>query len=217
MNASTLTVSPTAAVRLGGEVEGPDLTVYLLTRRALPREFARLAAAAATMPEGAYALEEQIAMMARVLHVHHAHTVHSIWPVLRERDPEVLVLLGVLQANLSRIDEMAAAAADRAVPLGARARVLKSLSAALKRHYDFEDDEVGPLLRRFFTGAEWTACSAALTTHLRGDRGRFVATMVDHLDPFEAEALLRAGGKTLRYRLLWQRKWAAHRPLIYGF
>jgi iron-sulfur cluster repair protein YtfE (RIC family) len=201
---------------------GPDLTIFLLAHRVFRREFDRLGEAAAVIgAEEApltYAIEDQIAMMARSLHAHHHGEDTEIWPVVRERDPAGAVVLDALEQEHTKIDPLISIVTDTSIPLRHRAVVLHELSDLLNAHLDREEAEALPLIRRHFTAAEWEADGKAHTKKLRKDLPAFVCTMIDHMTPDEVAQLMADGPKILvvLYKLSWRRMWARRRPLIDG-
>lgn len=121
--------------------------------------------------ERAEIVADHIALMGRLLELHHGGEDHDIWPRLLERYPEEIQPLvhGMEKqhARIAELDQSLTAALatwrsdgshdsrDRAL------NTLEQLLSVLREHLGEEEDYVVPLIEKHITGDEWDAMVAA--------------------------------------------------------
>jgi Hemerythrin HHE cation binding domain len=125
-----------------------ELSGFLSMHQGFRAEFGRLAIACRS-PRGAAheeLLEEQLALVLDVLHLHHTHEDVHLWPFLLERSPESAPDLDALEEEHEVLAPLIDAAHDGSVPLPHRAGVLEELHRAVGEHLDHEERVGVPLM-----------------------------------------------------------------------
>lgn len=155
---------------------GIDLSGFLSAHRAMRVEYGRLAAVAGSPRDDAHAalIDDQIAVYLDLLHQHHTHEDEDMWPLLRERAPDSVAELDLLESQHAGLDPMIDAAGDRTLPRGRRAAALAELHAALNDHLDDEERIALPLIRAHITPPEWDAQGTRAVEAMSGTQRKIV-------------------------------------------
>jgi hypothetical protein len=155
---------PTAIVA-SARTERPDLSGWLCGHAGMRQEFGLLATVASRSPgpEAARLVEDQIAMVLETLHHHHTGEDEMVWPILRERAPEAVAELDMLEAEHVRVDPLITNCGDTTLPLADRACLLAELHDLINAHLDHEERVAIPLIWRHVTVAEWEALGERAT------------------------------------------------------
>lgn len=129
------------------------LTGFLMMHAGFRAEFGRLAEACGNPRDGTHEelLEEQLALVLEMLHLHHAHEDTGLWPRLAAYAPEAADVLAELESEHAVLDPLIAAASDRRVPLPERAPTLRRLHELVNEHLDHEERTAVPLMLRHLT------------------------------------------------------------------
>src|SRR4051794_22826936 len=126
-------------------------------------EFDLLAVAAAEVGPGELdrigALDDQIALLVRVLHHHHTAEDDGIWPIIRAADPTTAVVFDRLEGDHDELQLLLDEVADASRPMRLRAPVLRCLHTKLSEHLACEERDGVPLIRRHVTAQQWEAVS----------------------------------------------------------
>src|SRR4051794_36814405 len=122
-------------------------------------EFDLLAVAAAEVGPGELdrigALDDQIAMLVRVLHHHHTAEDDGIWPIIRAADPAAGAIFDRLEADHDELQLLLDEVNDSSRPIGLRAPVLRALHTKLCEHLACEERDGVPLIGRHVSAAQW--------------------------------------------------------------
>jgi hypothetical protein len=166
---------------------GPDLTVILLVHWMFREEFAALADAAARTqdPARGAALEDQLALMLRVLHEHHTGEDTLMWPLVRQRDPASAAVLDAMEAEHQELDPLIERAGAAGLPLAERAEPLSRLSERLNAHLDREEEEALPFVQRHMTADEFAALDKTMMKGLGDDLPAVGGAVMWHATPDE--------------------------------
>jgi hypothetical protein len=199
----------------------PDLSGFLMAHRGFRAEFARLAAAARQVRDGAHAalIEDQIELVLHLLHHHHTAEDTTVWPELLRLAPEAAPALARLEAQHEEMDPLFVAVADRARPVAERADDLQRLNDLLNAHLDEEEHEAVPLIRAHISRSWWNKDGKAVTKSL--DRKR-LPVIFGWLGSVSTPAQ-RAGAlatvpwlpRTL-YRMIWGPAYRKRFTALYG-
>lgn len=204
------------AAGTGGANTDPMLSVHKMFRR----EFAALAreAPAEHDPARTAALEEQLRMVLRVLHLHHCGEDEDMWPLLRRRAPESAAVLDSMEADHEVLDPLIERAGDTSVPLAGRAPVLRELSQRLDAHLDREESEALPLIRRHISEAEFSEMDKQSIKACGKDLPALAGAVLWHATPDERTRLLDAVPAIfgIMWRLSWRRRYARRAVRTYG-
>ena len=125
-----------------------ELSGFLAMHQGFRAEFGRLAVACREPRDAAHEalLEEQLALVLDVLHLHHTHEDVHLWPFLLERSPESAWDLDTLELEHEILAPLIDAAHDTSVPLPGRVAVLERLHRTLNDHLDHEERVGVPLM-----------------------------------------------------------------------
>ena len=118
-----------------------ELSGFLAMHQGFRAEFGRLAVACRVPRDSAHEalLEEQLALVLDVLHLHHTHEDVHLWPYLLDREPGASADLDALEEEHEVLAPLIDAAHDSSVPLPDRAAVLDELHDVLNAHLDHEE------------------------------------------------------------------------------
>jgi hypothetical protein len=130
-----------------------ELSGFLSMHQGFRAEFGRLAVASRAPRDAAHEslLEEQLALVLDVLHLHHTHEDRHLWPYLLECSPRSAADLDSLEAEHEVLAPLIDEAHDTSVPLTERARVLDELHEVLNAHLDHEERVGVPLMLAYLT------------------------------------------------------------------
>jgi hypothetical protein len=130
-----------------------ELNGFLSMHQGFRAEFGRLALACRTPRDPAHEalLEEQLALVLDVLHLHHTHEDDHLWPYLLRCSPGSATDLDALEAEHEVLAPLIDAAHDARVPLPERAGVLDELHRVLNAHLDHEERVGVPLMLEHLT------------------------------------------------------------------
>jgi hypothetical protein len=130
-----------------------ELSGFLAMHQGFRAEFGRLAAACRAPRDAAHEalLEEQLALVLDVLHLHHTHEDIHLWPYLLERSPESAWELDTLELEHEILVPLIDAAGDSSIPLPQRVAVLDRLHRTLNDHLDHEEAVGVPLMLAHLT------------------------------------------------------------------
>lgn len=134
-------------------ITSEELSGFLAMHAGFRAEFGRLALACRAPRDAAHAtlLEEQLALVLDVLHLHHTHEDVHLWPYLLERSPGSAGELDALELEHEILAPLIEAARDAAVPLPGRVAVLERLHRTLNDHLDHEERIGVPLMLEHMT------------------------------------------------------------------
>jgi hemerythrin-like domain-containing protein len=141
------------------------LAVHTMFRRELGLLPGLVRGVVAGDAERAAVVGDHVALVTRMLHIHHSGEDKHIWPLLRERGArEITQIVDVMQEQHERIhqdylqaDEALAAWREHAPAGGgdALAGAIEQLIPHLEAHLSLEEDRVVPLIERYVTAAEY--------------------------------------------------------------
>jgi hypothetical protein len=148
--------------------EAADTRIMAIVHNSLKRDLRRVRAALTGDPAPAgrqrRALGEHVEWLMDFLHDHHTAEDEGLWPLVRERNPEIGDLLDSLEGDHQRIaptiGPLVVAAREYARTTGDEPRralltALDNLSEVLLPHLDREVDEAMPLVSASISKAEW--------------------------------------------------------------
>ncbi|MBV9379042.1 MAG: hemerythrin domain-containing protein [Streptosporangiaceae bacterium] len=197
-----------------------NLLTMLLAHRTFRKEFAALAREAATPhdPARGAALDDQLGLILRGLHLHHTGEDTEIWPLLLRRAPQAAPVLDAMEAEHHELDPLIAQAGDTSLPLTERAGVLSELSKRLGAHLDREEREALPLIERHIPAAEWAAIEERIMKKLGKDLPDAAGLLMWYASPEERREFFAGIPAILQlmYRLSWRRRYARRVARTYG-
>jgi Hemerythrin HHE cation binding domain len=200
--------------------DGANLLTMLLAHRTFRNEFAALAREAARPhdPARGTALDDQLGLMLRGLHLHHTGEDTEIWPLLLRRAPQAAPVLNAMEADHHELDPLIAPAGDTNVPLAERAGALSEMSKRLDAHLDREEREALPLIEQYITAAEWAAIEERIMKGLGKDLPDAAGLLMWYASPEERKEFLAGIPPVLKimYRLWWRRRYARRVARTYG-
>jgi hypothetical protein len=134
-------------------ITSEELSGFLAMHQGFRAEFGRLAVACRAPRDSAHEalLEEQLALVLDVLHLHHTHEDVHLWPYLLDREPGAAADLDALEEEHEVLAPLIDAAHDSSVPLSDRAAVLDELHEVLNAHLDHEERVGVPLMLAHMT------------------------------------------------------------------
>lgn len=191
----------------------PDLSTYRAIHLALRGGADAMADVAATVQPGNRpridALRRYWAGYSAELHKHHTTEDDIFFPALVERVPVAAALIERTDVEHHELDAVTARchAAVSALVAGVRTpdlgRAFGDLAAIMRRHLDFEDEDLIPLFERHFTAEDHEALEKRAMEAL-GIRGAaFTVPFVMHFaDPADRERLL--AGAPVAFRVLYR-------------
>lgn len=150
---------------------GPaDTTIMGIIHQALRRDLERAAAVLGGEPAPSSrqrkAIARHLVWMMAFLRAHHESEDNGLYPVVRERRPDVAPLLDTMDRDhtamtpaITAVESAARAYARRDDPAGRMALLgaIEQLQAVLLPHLQREEDEVMPVVSDTMTDAEWRA------------------------------------------------------------
>jgi hypothetical protein len=130
-----------------------ELIGFLSMHQGFRAEFGRLAVAGRAPRDAAHEalLEEQLALVLDVLHLHHTHEDVHLWPYLLEHSPESGADLDALEEEHEVLAPLIDAAHDTTMPLADRAAVIDELHCIVNDHLDHEERVGVPLMLEHLT------------------------------------------------------------------
>ncbi|MCW2632619.1 MAG: Hemerythrin cation binding domain protein [Pseudonocardia sp.] len=134
-----------------------DLSGFLAAHRSMRVEYGRLADVTTTPRDAAHEalIDDQTAVFLDLLHQHHQGEDELLWPRLRERVPERVADLDLLEEEHHKIDPLLQAAGDKSHSRESRAAALAELHALINQHLDDEERIALPLICEYITPQEW--------------------------------------------------------------
>jgi iron-sulfur cluster repair protein YtfE (RIC family) len=213
----------------------PDLTDYVVVRRAMTVDVGRLARAAHELarrtPDGprARALRDYLVAVIGEIRSHHQVEDDVVWPlVARAANGAGSVVLADLTDEHHALDRLLDAAVALADDLathptyvalaGRLARCLADMSALLDRHVADEERDVFPLIRRYVRVEDYAWARKQFRGNLHPRLLPFlVPWVIGHATPDERRVLLADAGWPLQvlYRL-FRGRFAARAELVFG-
>ncbi len=150
------------------DMEFMNRVFHAALRRDLERAISSLTAATHPTPAQRTALAEHVDLVLDLLHHHHTGEDTGLWPLVRQRAPDLAPQLDLMEAEHASVASAIAlthtAARQYAAtsdPSAARRlrNALVELSGVLLPHLDHEETEVMPRVMRALTGRDWSALS----------------------------------------------------------
>jgi iron-sulfur cluster repair protein YtfE (RIC family) len=144
-----------------------DVRDMYLAHTLFRREFARLPDLIVSIPDGDIAGAEtvgsHVAMLCRLLHLHHEGEDQLVWPKLAARGgaeadaivPTMEKQHHTIEVALARVDELLPAWRSSGRGGGTVADTLHQLLPALLEHMALEEAEILPLAEKHITAPEW--------------------------------------------------------------
>jgi Hemerythrin HHE cation binding domain len=139
-------------------------------RRDLKRASSALTSARQPTPAQRVALSEHLGLMLDLLHHHHTGEDTGLWPLVRDRAPDLAAQLDMMEAEHSLVAgaivsaraaarQYAATATDISAARRRLHAALTDLGRALLPHVDHEETEVMPRVMRALTPHDWSLLS----------------------------------------------------------
>jgi iron-sulfur cluster repair protein YtfE (RIC family) len=183
-----------------------DLTTFRILHRAMRGEVRRLAALTAEQgerpfpPEREAALQRLLGPLTAEIHSHHAKEDEVLWPVVAASAGAAIDLrpLSEEHAENDPCHDQIRAARGRE-----RAEALASLRDLLDEHITEEEKVLFPVLLRYVSAEDFTACEKQFQKSASFSHLRFLLPFIaDYAAPEELESTLKTGGPPMRI-LLW--------------
>ncbi|QLY29638.1 hemerythrin domain-containing protein [Nocardia huaxiensis] len=145
------------------------------------------------------------------LHIHHTGEDELLWPLLRERAPDDLARIQLMQDQHGQVDELVRQVTTlltlvSADPVTYRADLadrLDQLATVLDEHMTVEEEELLPIVARHITAAEWHRLGEhGMTSTPRNKRLITLTRILDVATPEERRVFLKELPAPIR--LLWK-------------
>jgi hypothetical protein len=187
-----------------------DVRMFLLAHRALRRDFHRLAEVLAAPGATTARLADAFAVSTQMLLLHHQAEDDLVWPLLRERRPDLAAEVDALEAEHHELDALLDAISTpigSGGPAATAAPIAARLAQRITDHLDREEREIVPAIAASVSAEEWIELD-----------GRRKARLTPEQTALSVAWILSAAGVTERddyaallpepVRALWRDEWA---------
>lgn len=183
------------------EIETTDMYAV---HDALRHEFARLPITVKAVAEGdaarAAVVGQHVVLMVDFLHVHHSGEDETVWPLLRERSPETDELVDDMEIQHALIHAASQMAREQAEAWMASPGIqersalhttLIALEREMLKHLATEEQEVLPLVGKYFTAEEYAKVGEHSRAHVPQERMPIVLGLIlDNTSKERGEAIM---------------------------
>ena len=198
-----------------------ELSGFLSMHQGFRAEFGRLAVAGRAPRDAAHEalLEEQLALVLDVLHLHHTHEDVHLWPYLLERSPGSAADLDALEEEHENLAPLIDAAHDTTAPLGERAAVIDELHRTVNDHLDHEERVAVPLMLAHLTPEKIRSDARKAETEIGRRRMPLVfGWLASCLDEHQLAIALQGQPRLARvlFRMFWWPAYERRMRLLYA-